>query len=95
MNHVVGEDYSGETTDVQVLSLDEYRSSVAHAAEAAELWKVDVEGFEPQVPGGATESLGSATVEAVFLEAESVELAETMLANGFARLRMTATSDIC
>ncbi len=49
------------------------------------LWKVDVEGFEPQVLQGAAQALHNPQLKAVLLEADTPALRATMAAAGFSR----------
>jgi hypothetical protein len=49
------------------------------------LWKVDVEGFEPQVLQGAAQALHNPELKAVLLEADTPALQAVMAAAGFSR----------
>jgi FkbM family methyltransferase len=84
MNHVViGSSHSTTeaTVEVPVTTVDQLLSG----APAPLLWKVDVEGFEPQVLQGAAQALRNPELRAVLLEADSPALQATMAEAGFTR----------
>lgn len=82
MNHVVGEDYEGNVTEVPVFPLDEL---VQDAVVIPSFWKIDVEGFEREVLDGATRSLADPKVQVVLLEDDDTEIRELMVHHGFQR----------
>jgi FkbM family methyltransferase len=49
------------------------------------VWKVDVEGYEPEVLQGATQALHNPELKAVLLEADTPALRATMAEAGFSR----------
>jgi FkbM family methyltransferase len=51
------------------------------------IWKVDVEGYEPEVLRGAAASLQQPHLRAVLMEADTLTLQRTMESAGFARYR--------
>jgi FkbM family methyltransferase len=60
---IMGEVYAGERVKVPVVTLDEVL-----AGQVPRLIKIDVEGFETQVLGGATHTLENPGLEAVLME---------------------------
>ncbi len=87
MNHVVTIEagstlpISEATVDVPVTTVD----LLLMDTPAPLLWKVDVEGFEPQVLRGATQALHNPGLRAVLLEADTPLLQATMAQAGFTR----------
>lgn len=81
MNQVVGADYDGASIQVQVVTLDELLKG-----RTAQVWKVDVEGFERQVLAGASQALADPDVALVLLEGEDADIKRTMLGHGFEEL---------
>ncbi|MCT0200804.1 FkbM family methyltransferase [Synechococcus sp. CS-1325] len=69
------------TLEVPVAVVDELLSH--HSPPI--LWKVDVEGFEPEVLRGATSALRNPELKAVLLEADTPSLQRTMHDAGFSR----------
>jgi FkbM family methyltransferase len=80
MNHVVDVSYAGRKKSIEVRTLDSIL-----AGKSPILWKVDVEGFELEVLGGARGALGCETLRAVLLEADDQRIGEIMMARGFKR----------
>ncbi len=78
MNQVVGADYNGASIQVQVVTLDELLRG-----RTAQVWKVDVEGFERQVLAGASQALADPDVALVLLEGEDADIKSTMRSHGF------------
>jgi len=81
MNQVVGPDYTGASIQVQVVTLDHLLGG-----RTAEVWKVDVEGFERQVLAGASQSLADPGVKLILLEGEDEDIKNTMRSHGFEEL---------
>ena len=81
MNQVVGADYNGASIQVQVVTLDELLRG-----RTAQVWKVDVEGFERQVLAGASQALADPDVALVLLEGEDADIKSTMRGHGFEEL---------
>ena len=69
------------TVEVAVSSVDQ----LIHDIPAPLLWKVDVEGYEPEVLKGAVSSLRNPGLKAVLLEADTLALQDTMSQAGFSR----------
>jgi hypothetical protein len=69
------------TVEVPVTTVDQLLTGMT----APLLWKVDVEGFEPQVQQGAVSAQRNPELQAVLLEADSPELQATMADAGFSR----------
>jgi hypothetical protein len=84
-NQVVGDDYHGASIQVQVVTLDNLLEG-----RTAQVWKVDVEGFERQVLAGASKALSDKGLALVLLEGEDAEIKNTMRGHGFEELRYDA-----
>ncbi|WP_254994862.1 FkbM family methyltransferase [Cyanobium sp. Aljojuca 7D2] len=69
------------TVEVPVTTVDQLLTGTP----APLLWKVDVEGFEPQVLQGAAHALHNPELRAVLLEADTPALQATMADAGFSR----------
>jgi hypothetical protein len=69
------------TVEVPVTTVDQLLTGIP----APLLWKVDVEGFEPQVLQGATQALHNPELKAVLLEADTPALQAVMTDTGFSR----------
>jgi len=69
------------TVEVPVTTVDQLLTGTP----APLLWKVDVEGFEPQVLQGATQALHNPELKAVLLEADTPALQAVMAEAGFSR----------
>jgi len=69
------------TVEVPVTTADQLLTGIP----APLLWKVDVEGFEPQVLQGAAQALHNPELKAVLLEADTPALQAVMAAAGFSR----------
>jgi FkbM family methyltransferase len=69
------------TVEVPVTTVDQLLTGIP----APLLWKVDVEGFEPQVLQGAAQALHNPPLKAVLLEADTPALRATMAEAGFSR----------
>jgi FkbM family methyltransferase len=80
MNQVVADNYPGKSIKVPVRPLDEILEG-----KMAVMWKVDVEGFEPEVMAGAQSVLRQASLQAVLLEGQQPEVEAAMQAAGFSR----------
>jgi FkbM family methyltransferase len=80
-NQVVEPSYEGECIDVIVQPLDAVLN-----ARTAQVWKIDVEGFERQVLAGASRSLADPGVEILLLECDDEDIRETMHKHGFQEL---------
>jgi FkbM family methyltransferase len=87
MNQVVGDGYHGASIQVQVVTLDNLLEG-----RTAQVWKVDVEGFERQVLAGASKALSDTGLALVLLEGEDAEIKNTMRSHGFEELRYDAFS---
>ena len=85
MNQVVGDDYHGASIQVQVVTLDNLLEG-----RTAQVWKVDVEGFEREVLAGASKALSDTGLALVLLEGEDAEIKNTMRSHGFEELRYDA-----
>jgi FkbM family methyltransferase len=70
--------YAGESASVQVERLDDLL-----AGRATSLWKVDVEGAEAEVLGGATESLRHPALQALIVETNDAEVRSLLNTSGF------------
>lgn len=70
------------TVEVPLTSLDQL---LQEAGTTPLLWKVDVEGYEPEVLRGAAAALQQPHLRAVLLEADTPALQRTMEQAGFAR----------
>jgi hypothetical protein len=68
--------------DVSLTTLDQL---LQEAGATPLLWKVDVEGYEPEVLLGAAAALQQPHLRAVLLEADTPALQRTMEQAGFAR----------
>lgn len=69
------------TVEVPVTTVDQLLTGTL----APLLWKVDVEGFEPQVLQGAAQALHNPELKAVLLEADTPALQAVMADAGFSR----------
>ena len=78
MNKVVSADYSGNSIEVPVESLDVMLDKLQPT-----LIKIDVEGFEPEVIAGATNTLLCDSLLAVLLETVTPKIQETLEKSGF------------
>ena len=72
------------TVEVRVTSLD---LLLQETGTPPLVWKVDVEGYEPEVLRGAAAALQQPHLRAVLLEADTPALQSTMEQAGFARFR--------
>jgi FkbM family methyltransferase len=81
MNQVVGPEYAGASIQVQVVTVDDLLKG-----RTAQVWKVDVEGFERQVLAGASHALADPDVALVLLEGDDAEIKRTMCGHGFEEL---------
>jgi hypothetical protein len=72
------------TLEVPLTSLDQL---LREAGSTPLVWKVDVEGYEPEVLRGAAAALHQPHLRAVLLEADTPALQRTMEQAGFARYR--------
>lgn len=77
-NRIAPNDYTGNTIDVPIRSLD----SLLDSKEAI-FWKIDVEGFEEYVLAGATKALESNKLVAIEIEGDSLLIRETLKNRGF------------
>lgn len=71
MNHVVDETYTGKTTHVDVISLDELLKDRCPLA-----MKIDVEGFERDVLAGGAKTLASRDLQAIIMEINDARLSQ-------------------
>ena len=78
MNQVVGPSYSGESSLVPVLAIDD----LPNLRDAC-CWKLDVEGHEPAVLAGAARTLAEAPPAALLCEDRSAAVQHTLTAAGF------------
>jgi FkbM family methyltransferase len=72
------------TVEVPLSSLDQLLHEVGFSPL---VWKVDVEGYEPEVLRGAVAALQQPHLRAVLLEADTPSIQRTMEKSGFARYR--------
>ncbi len=82
-NQVAPPNYRGATIRVPVSSADDLLRS--HLNHTAQIWKVDVEGYETEVLRGAEQSLANPLLKVVLLEGGSAEIVSTMQRHGFQR----------
>ena len=80
MNQVVADNYTGKCIKVPVRPLDDILGQ-----KEAVMWKVDVEGFEPDVIAGARSVLRQKSLQAVLLEGSQPVVESAMLGAGFRR----------
>ena len=78
MNQLVADNCPGKSIKVPVRPLDDILDG-----KAAVMWKVHVEGFEPEVIAGAQSVLRQASLQAVLLAGQRPEVNAAMQAAGF------------
>ena len=79
-NGPVGESYSGASTEVPMMSLDDILE-----VNSPTLLKVDAEGSDGQVLEGASQTLRSPSLKAVLVEEDSAAITSMMIEAGFVR----------
>jgi len=78
MNAVVNADYSGQSSQVQVLPVD----SLSELAGIC-CWKLDVEGHETEVLAGAVQTLAEAPPQAILCEDRSSDVRRVLRSAGY------------
>lgn len=80
-NQVVDDTYQGDSLTVAVMCVDDLLEG-----RKAQVWKVDVEGFEKEVLAGAARSLADPGLQVVLLECEDEAIKKTLQVHGFTEL---------